>query len=58
MLYLNIYYNASADLVVILKHDMKQIPIIGWCMQMTLYLFLQVNLLTNIDLILVTSDIL
>jgi 1-acyl-sn-glycerol-3-phosphate acyltransferase len=38
------YTNNSTllDMVVILKHDLKKIPIIGWCMQMTLYVFLQV----------------
>jgi hypothetical protein len=31
------------DMVVILKNDLKKLPIIGWCMQMTLYVFLQVK---------------
>jgi 1-acyl-sn-glycerol-3-phosphate acyltransferase len=32
----------GVEMVVVLKHDMKKIPIIGWCMQLTLYIFLQV----------------
>ena len=33
------------EMVVFLKSDMKKIPIIGWCMQMSLYIFLQVSIL-------------
>ena len=30
-------------MIVILKNDLKGIPIIGWCMQLCLYIFLQVE---------------